>query len=62
VQNAEIKKIVIHSKAADFEEMWISIRFLRIAAFLSAKSGRNHLVSTASGSSGQSFLQDPAWK
>ena len=34
VQNAEIKKIVIHSKAADFEEMWISVRFLRTAASL----------------------------
>jgi hypothetical protein len=39
VQNAEIKKIFIHFKVTDFEEMWISIRFLRTAAFLFAKSG-----------------------
>jgi frataxin-like iron-binding protein CyaY len=61
VQNAEIKKIVIHSKAAAFEEMWISIHSSGTAAFLFAKSGWNHLVFSAPGSFSRPFSQGLTW-
>ena len=39
VENAENEKIVINSKPAVFEEMWISVRFPKTAGLLFLKIG-----------------------